>query len=143
MSRKIGEKKPPELMSRVVSARLNPEYPEDLEALTHWDNEIAAGYSPRAIITDALMRCAGITPEMYHRPEDDTANQLDGISAQLAGLYSIIENGVMDMLRNIKVADPQGFREFANDESGGLEISEQFAKNAQKAARKTLRQRGQ
>lgn len=143
MSRRIGQKKSPELMSRVVSGRLNPEYSEDKIALEQWDYALSQGKTPRQVITDALMRSAGIVPEMYHRPEDDMATQLSQIKAQLNALYGMVENGVMDMLRNIKAVDPQGFREFANAESGELEISEQFAKNAQKAARKTFRQRGE
>lgn len=152
--RKVGVKKSPEQRSQVISARLNPDYDEDRKALEQWGRMKADGYEPRAILTHALIQMAGITPEMFHRTQqaedvlEKLSNRLDTIDDIHKGVDQIIvliENSIIDMLRNIKKEDPQGFREFANhveEENGELDMGQRFIQNAQKAARKTFRQRG-
>lgn len=138
--------------SRVISARLNPEFAEERAALKVFDDLVEQEYSPRQIITHAILQANGYTPEMFHKERSDAVVvaleeqlmhlDLKGLSDKIDAIYDFIAHQIIDVLRNVKSADPDAFRSFANQESGDdMELDEEFVRNAQRAARKTFKQR--
>ena len=143
--------------SQVISARLHPAFAEERTALDIFNANVKAGYSPRAILTDALNRMAGLTPEMFHEQEhinslayrlerqlDEIGGLSDQIESGIGGLNTQIEamraellaalaDRIGDILRSIKNADPIAFKEFAETEDEGIELSADFIANAKKA----------
>lgn len=142
-----------DIQSRVLSARLNPRRSkQEEEALKAWDELIKKGYTPRDIITDALNRLDGNTPEMFRTDErfeivldrlEERTQSLEGLPRRIEAIVGLVEDGIAAMLRELKRTDPRGLRRFVekNDDDDGDELDEEFAENARKAARKSFRQR--
>jgi len=136
--------------SRVISARLHPSDEHEEAALAVFDDLVAQGYNARQIFTDALLRANGYTPDMFRRDTriDNVIDRLEShvaqmpdVSEKLDTLIGLFEARMDDLLRNIKNADPQAFREFANAEpTEAHTFSDEFIVNAQKAARRTFKQ---
>ena len=145
------------VQSQVISARLHPAFAEEKTALEIFNAHVKAGYAPRDIITDALNRAAGLTPEMFREQErvNSLAYRLERQLDEMGGLSEQIESGIGglntqieamrsellaaladrigDILRSIKNADPIAFKEFAETEDEGIELSADFIANARKA----------
>lgn len=51
--------------SEVISVRLHPDNPREREALQAFRQWQQQGYTPREIITDAILARAGFKPEMF------------------------------------------------------------------------------
>lgn len=135
--------------SRVISIRLNPVDEYEAKALAYLDDLIAQEYTPREIITDALLKRAGKKPEMFRREKtintllarlDTYTEYMPDISQKLDAILDMIETRIDDMLRNIRDADPAGFRDFASEEDQDA-LSEEFIHNAKIAVRNTFRGR--
>lgn len=129
--------------SRVISVRLHPDDQHESEALVVFDDLRAQGYTPRQIMTHALLHVSGHTPEMF-RHESLPDGALNTINVRLTQIADMIEGSMGQLLHNVKQADPEAFRRFANhDEMGaeGYDLDDDFIQNAQKAARKTFKQR--
>lgn len=75
--------------SRVIGVRLNIEKAQDREALAVWDDLLARGFKSRQIFTDALLRMAGHTPEMYSR-ESLNAARMAELSENLPQLIATL-----------------------------------------------------
>lgn len=128
--------------SRVISARLHPAYEKERDALEVFDTLTQQGYSPREILTDALLYVAGRTPEMYDR-ESRLAETMESIEGKVGALSDLFLGRMEELLVAIKNTDPEGLRQFANhrhEEHGDVELSDDFITNVQRAARKTFRQ---
>lgn len=136
--------------SRVLSARLHPSDEHEEAALTVFDDLIEQGYNARQIFTDALLRLHGYTPDMFRRDAridsvidrlEAHVSQMPDVSEKLDALMQMFETRLDDLLRNIKDADPQAFREFANaEQTEQHSFSDEFIANAQRAARRTFKQ---
>ena len=83
------------LKSRVISARLHPENEEEKRALNILEKKIKEGYSVRQIITDALIRADGYTPEMFSGSISVSQGQLERTLEDFADyiLQQISEKG--------------------------------------------------
>jgi hypothetical protein len=127
--------------SRVISVRLHPDDQHEGEALNVFDDLRAQGYTPRQIMTHALLHVSGHTPEMF-RHESLPDGALNTINVRLGHIADMIEGNMAQLLHNVKQADPDAFRQFANNEQQGeYDLGDDFIRNAQKAARKTFKQR--
>lgn len=142
-------------LSRVISARLHPSNEFEAEALRVWEDKIGQGFAPREILTDALLRADGQTPEMFRREgriegvldalesRVEALDSLEMIDMKLGQLLDMFTNSIGDILKAIKEADKASFRAFANhdeEEAGDLELSDTFVRNARNAVRKSFRQ---
>ena len=58
------------VQSRVIAARLHPDNEKERDALKIFDMKRKKGFAARDIITDAILRAEGYTPEMFDG--DDT-----------------------------------------------------------------------
>lgn len=132
--------------SKPIAARLHPGNEQEKRALDIYEGLIVRGYSAREIITDALLRMAGITPEMFRDRREripDITVALQDIKQELAAIREDHAEQMRDLLRKVKAADPDAFRAFADetdDETDDLDLDPDFIRNAQKAMRKTYRQ---
>lgn len=131
--------------SRVISVRLNAGDLVEQEALAIYDDLVGQGYSPRQIFTDAILRLAGMTPEMFSERQltvMDIATRLNAIRNELIALRSEQADGLRELMKKMKAADPSGFRSFANeaDEDSTIQLSDDFIMNARKAMRPSFRQ---
>ena len=84
--------------SRVVSFRLHPgdEYEaKALEILDYWLNE---GVNVRHLLTDALLRLDGQTPEMFN--DDEQALTRGILSATLDRKLSAMQQDIIEYLQN-------------------------------------------
>jgi len=155
--------KPSRAKSQVISARLHPAFPTEKSALDIFNSLLAAKYTPRAIITDALNRAAGLTPEMFADQErvnslaykleqqlediGDLSNKIDDgigsintrIETMREELLTALTDRIGDILRSIKTSDPVAFKEFAVSDDEGLEFSAEFIANAKKAFKGSYR----
>jgi hypothetical protein len=148
-----GKKGSTGAVSRVIGARLHPKScDEEKEALATYDAKVGEGFTPREILTDALLRAAGYTPEMF-RPRQERVDGaitrlesklevLDSIEGRLDALQDMVESSIGNLLRQIRSIDPEGLRRFASadDEEDGGEFSDDFIKNARRAVRPSLNQ---
>lgn len=74
----MGRKKTTGETTIPYSFRLNPNYPQDKDAIDLIDNWKVEGYSTRQIMTDAILSRGGKRPQMYAVEEDDRTLQLLG-----------------------------------------------------------------
>lgn len=137
--------------SRVISARLHPSHEKERDALEVFDGLRLQGFDARSIITDALLFAAGRTPEMFQREDrlTETVYQLDhkleiltSLEEKMDALTEALSSRMGDLLKAIRDTDPDGLRQFANqevNETEELELSDDFIANARKAARKTFK----
>lgn len=129
-----GDKK-----SEVLSARLSREYEDERNALAIWERWKKDGYSPREIITSALLKLDGDAP---------STGRADTLEERiLSRIEQRVEETLAHVLKDIRRADPNGLQAFAasNDERDevdeDVELSQRFIQNAKRAARKSFRQR--
>lgn len=142
--------------SQVISARLHPSDPYEKKALEIFEARKAEGWTPRDIITDALLRSEGFSPEMFRsegRMQSALAeleaklgalDALEELPSQLTALQHAIEGSIIGLLKDLKRSSPGEFRRFAEhdeDEHGDIELSQDFIKNARRAARRSFSQR--
>ncbi len=128
-----GEKK-----SEVLSARLSYEYEDERNALAVWERWKSEGFSPREIVTSALIKLDGETP---------STGRADTLEERLlARIEQRIEETMAHVLKDLRRVDPNGLQAFAQssdaqDESeDGVELSQMFIHNAKRAARKSFKQ---
>lgn len=79
-----------------VSFRLHPSDPREKQAIEIIQENIAQGLEPRQFITDAILRSAGYTPEMFRDSDERlTPSLLESMLADFAMflLSSIRANG--------------------------------------------------
>lgn len=131
--------------TRHIQANLHPGDEAEKEAIRIWEDWLKQDRTPRQLITSLILTHAGHTPAVFQAGVDrqlqHLAEHLDGRLDQLA---ERLESNLTDLLRNIKRADPQGFRRFAEaDEDDDLDMDDSFIQNAQKGMRKTFKQRQQ
>lgn len=130
--------------SRVISARLHPKESHEKIALEIFDQLIDGGYSPREIITDAILRLKNIEPEMFRergeRIDDDISTTLRFIKDELIAIREEQADQMRDLLLKFKAADPTAFRAFAEDDNDeNVDLDEDFIANAKKAMRPGFR----
>lgn len=132
-----GESNP---QTKVISARLNREFEEEARALEIFEEKVNDGYSPRQILTDALLRAGGYTPDMFRRGGIENASDL---TTKIDELYHMFASSIGDILKAVKRSDVQKFRQFANSEAEDdtdLDLDEDFIRNARNAVRRSYRQ---
>lgn len=78
-----------------ISFRLHPSDPKEKQAIEIIQDLQAKGYAPREIMTDAILRAAGYTPEMFREGGDKLTPSL---------LESILAEFARDMLQEIRAA---------------------------------------
>lgn len=134
--------------SKVISVRLHPSYETEGLALEIFE-ALTNQFSPREIITDALLRLNGITPEMFREKGikvngiREVLDDLEVIKEELAAIRTEHAEQMRELLRKFKAADPDAFKAFAEEEDADtedLELDEDFVRNAQMAMRKSYRQ---
>lgn len=52
-----------------IQCKLHEDIDYEAEAVAYYREQLEAGYTPRQIVTDALVRAAGFSPEMYAQHE--------------------------------------------------------------------------
>jgi len=130
--------------SRVISARLHPKEPHEKIALEIFNQMINGGYSPREILTDAILRLGNVEPEMFRergaRIDDNISETLQDIKDELIAIREEQADQMRDLLLKFKAADPTAFRAFAEDDNDeDVDLDEDFIANAKKAMRPGFR----
>lgn len=74
--------------SRVLSARLHPRNEAEQIALSVWDKVIASGYTPREVMTNALLKLGDVQTDMIHS-EDNLRGAMLTIFEKLASLDAL------------------------------------------------------
>lgn len=104
--------------ARYFSARFNPKTSEeDKKAVEIIDEWIARGYNFKSIVTDAILRSEGYTPEMFNDPASQLLNRMEDILADFAE----------DLIKRIGSAPRRPVLEDNGDE--GEESANGFARN--------------
>lgn len=91
----------PTKKSTVISIRLNPANKEDKRVLDILYALHERGFTPREIITDAILRAEGHTPEMYHDVEGQVTRPV------LESLLSDFAREIVESLRETGVQSQQ------------------------------------
>jgi hypothetical protein len=120
-----------------IQGKLHPEASDDeARAIEIWNGWMAEKHAPRSVLTWLILNAAGEQPQGIRRSE------YRSLSSKIDRLTSLLEDGIGDLLKEIKRTDPQGFRDFANrdEEQDGDDLSAEFMANARKGARRTIRQ---
>lgn len=132
-----------------IQALLHPSDERERDAMAIWQDWLKQGYTPRQLITDMILRCAGRNPEMY-REKSAFAGELRMLEERITGkiddLQSAIENDIGTILKDMKRSDPDGFRRFVESEEmpeRDIDFEPEFIENAKRSVRKTFKQRQQ
>lgn len=132
-----------------IQALLHPSDEKERDAINIWQAWLAAGNTPRQLITDMILYCAGRTPEMY-REKSGFTGELKMLEERLTGkiddLQSTIENDIGAILKDMKRSDPEGFRRFVESDDiaeRDIDFEPEFIENAKRSVRKTFKQRQQ
>ena len=128
-----------DIKSRVIAARLHPDYEDERAALAVYDEHVLQGYAPRDILTAALLAMADKQPKVK-RSDKNLAGVLDSIGEKIDALGALWENAIPNLLRDLKRSDPKGLQQFADGEEAEGEFSEDFIRNARQAAKRSFRQ---
>lgn len=130
-----------------IQALLHPSDERERDAMLIWQDWLQQGYTPRQLITDMILRCAGRNPEMY-REKSAFSGELKMLEERLTGklddLHSAIENDIGTILKDMKRSDPDGFRRFVESDDvieRDVDFEPEFIENAKRSVRKTFRQR--
>jgi hypothetical protein len=73
----MGRNKTTGEQTRRFSFGLHPQYTEDERAIAIIDELVTKGFSVRQIMTDALLRCGGYSPEMFSNRDGLSADVLE------------------------------------------------------------------
>jgi hypothetical protein len=84
----------PTKKSTVISVRLNPAIKEDRQAIEIIEALKKRGFTTRSIITDAILKAAGHTPEMYHDSQDTVTRPI------LENLLSDFAQEIVEAIRH-------------------------------------------
>lgn len=124
--------------ARHYSVRFNTAIKEEQQAVEILDRLLAEGWSLRQILTDALLRAGGVTPEMFGQ-EGRTAALIEELQRDFASLKGTIHEAIAgqigDILVTLRNADPDKFRQFAQQPPSS-EIDEEFASSMGQAIRR-------
>lgn len=80
----MGRNKTTGDLTRRFSFGLHPQYPQDEQAIRVIDELIAQGWSVRQIMTDAILRCGGYSPEMFSNREGVSVNDMEKLFNRFA-----------------------------------------------------------
>lgn len=111
----------PTKKSTVVSIRLNPAVEEDKRVLDILNELQERGFSHREIITDAILRAEGHTPEMYHEADGKVTRHL---------LELMLSEFAREIVDNLRQNTPQTTQKAAPFNKG--ENDDEYANNLAK-----------
>lgn len=132
-----------------IQALLHPSDEKERDAMAIWQDWLGQGFTPRQLITDMILRCAGRTPEMY-KEKSVFAGELrlleERITGKIDDLQSAIENDIGSILKDLKRSDPEGLRRYVESDDmpeRDVDFEPEFIENAKRSVRKTFKQRQQ
>lgn len=111
------------VQSRNISIRLHPSDEHEAKAIEILDRLNAEGFSNRQIITDALLRADGVTPDMFRQGGDGIS-----VAFLLERIEGMLTNAVKEMLE----AMPTHVRK-QTVEASGAEDDDEYARNLAKS----------
>lgn len=130
-----------------IQALLHPSDERERDAIAIWQGALAEGKTPRQLITDMILYCAGRTPEMY-KDKSVFSSELRMLEERLTGklddLHSALENDIGTILKDMKRTDPDGFKRFVDSDAiaeRDVDFEPEFIENAKRSVRKTFRQK--
>lgn len=121
----------PTKKSTVISIRLNPAVEEDQRVLDILNELQERGFSHREIITDAILRAEGHTPEMYHDADGKVTRHI---------LELMLSEFAREIVDNVRQFAPQTTQKASPHNKG--ESDDEYANNLAKGFL-TRRKRGQ
>lgn len=130
-----------------IQALLHPSDEKERDAIDIWNSWLNQGFTPRQLLTDMILHCAGRNPEMY-REKSAFTGELKMLEERLTGkidvLHSAIENDIGAILKDMKRTDPDGFKRFVESDDvieRDVDFEPEFIENAKRSVRKTFKQR--
>lgn len=109
-----------------IQCKLHEDIDYEAEAVAYYLEQIEAGHTPRQIITDALLRAAGFSPEMYSQ------KSAGGGRLTVASLEQLLADFAQEIKQSLKGHSlrPQEGNNEQGDNSESDEIEdEEFARN--------------
>lgn len=127
--------------SKVISARLNPQFEQERKALEIFEQWVSEGFTPREIMTNAILNAAQFKPEMF-RERGARGNNLGEIIGTLESLRDSLVGDIKSVMQEMWRSNPQQFRSMVNEaanDSADIELDDEFIANAVQSLRPTYR----